>query len=99
LATFARVNDFGFIEAPYRKVVKGRVTNEIEYLTADREEQFIIAQANAPLDEKGHFLTEKVTCRHKGDFLDVEPERVDYMDVSPKQLVSVAAGLTSNSSM
>jgi DNA-directed RNA polymerase subunit beta len=93
LATFARVNDFGFIEAPYRKVVKGRVTNEIEYLTADREEQFIIAQANAPLDEKGHFLTEKVTCRHKGDFLDVEPERVDYMDVSPKQLVSVAAGL------
>ena len=93
LATFARVNDFGFIETPYRKVVKGRVTNEIEYLTADREEQFIIAQANAPLDEKGHFLTEKVTCRHKGDFLDVDPERVDYMDVSPKQLVSVAAGL------
>ncbi len=93
LATFARVNDFGFIETPYRKVVKGRVTNEIEYLTADREEQFVIAQANAPLDEKGHFLTEKVTCRCKGDFLDVEPERVDYMDVSPKQLVSVAAGL------
>ncbi len=93
LATFARVNDFGFIETPYRKVVKGRVTNEIEYLTADREEQFVIAQANAPLDDKGHFLSEKVTCRLKGDFLDVEPERVDYMDVSPKQLVSVAAGL------
>ncbi len=93
LATFARVNDFGFIETPYRKVEKGRVTNEMEYLTADREEQYIIAQANATLDEKGHFLTDKVTCRCKGDFLDVEPARIDYMDVSPKQLVSVAAGL------
>ncbi len=73
LATFARVNDFGFIETPYRKVEKGRVTSQIEYLTADREEQFIIAQANAPLDEKGHFTSEKVTCRCKGEFLDVEP--------------------------
>jgi DNA-directed RNA polymerase subunit beta len=93
LATFARVNDFGFIETPYRRVEKGRVTSHIEYLTADREEQYIIAQANAPLDEKGHFTTERVTCRCKGDFLDVEAGRVDYMDVSPKQLVSVAAGL------
>ncbi len=93
LATFARVNDFGFIETPYRKVVKGKVTAELDYLTADREDQFIVAQANAPIDEKGHFLTDKVTCRCKGDFIDVEPERVDYMDVSPKQLVSVAAGL------
>ena len=93
LATFARVNDFGFIETPYRKVEHGRVTNQMDYLTADSEEQFIIAQANAAIDEKGHFQTDKVTCRCKGDFLDVEPSRVDYMDVSPKQLVSVAAGL------
>jgi DNA-directed RNA polymerase subunit beta len=93
LATFARVNDFGFIETPYRKVEKGRVTQHIDYLTADREEQFIIAQANAAVDEKGHFTSDRVTCRCKGDFIDVEPTRVDYMDVSPKQLVSVAAGL------
>jgi DNA-directed RNA polymerase subunit beta len=93
LATFARVNDFGFIETPYRKVDKGRVTQQLEYLTADREEQYIIAQANALIDDRGHFVTEKVTCRWKGEFLDVEPGRVAYMDVSPKQLVSVAAGL------
>jgi DNA-directed RNA polymerase subunit beta len=93
LATFARVNDFGFLETPYRKVEKGRVKDQIDYLTADREENFIVAQANAPIDEKGHFLTKTVTCRSKGDFVDVEPERVDYMDVSPKQLVSVAASL------
>ncbi len=93
LATFARVNDFGFIETPYRKVASGRVSAEIEYLTADREEAYVIAQANAPIDEKGHFVTERVTCRSKGEFVDVEPARVDYMDVSPKQLVSVAAGL------
>lgn len=93
LATFARVNEFGFIETPYRKAEAGRVTDRIEYLTGDREEGFIIAQANALIDEKGVFKTEKVTCRFKGDFIDVEPEKVDYMDVSPKQLVSVAAGL------
>src|SRR5690349_5308818 len=93
LATFARVNDFGFIETPYRKVEKGRVTSHIEYLTADREEAFIVAQANASIDDKGHFLTDRVMCRCKSDFIDVEPARVDYMDVSPKQLVSVAAGL------
>jgi len=93
LATFARVNDFGFLETPYRKVEKGRVTGHLDYLTADREEQFIVAQANAPIDEKGHFTTPRVTCRSKGDFVDVEPARVDYMDVSPKQLVSVAASL------
>ena len=93
LATFARVNDFGFLETPYRKAEKGRVTNHIDYLTADREEQFIVAQANAPIDEKGHFTTPRVTCRAKSDFIDVEPTRVDYMDVSPKQLVSVAASL------
>jgi DNA-directed RNA polymerase subunit beta len=93
LATFARVNDFGFIETPYRKAEKGRVTGHIDYLTADREEAYIVAQANAPIDDRGHFTTDRVTCRCKGDFIDVEPARVDYMDVSPKQLVSVAAGL------
>ena len=93
LATFARVNDFGFIETPYRKVTKGRVTQTIEYLTADREEQFIVAQANAPIDEKGNFINERAMCRSKGDFIDVEPPNIDFMDVSPKQLVSVAAGL------
>src|SRR5439155_10966087 len=71
----------------------GRVTGHIDYLTADREEQYIVAQANAPIDEKGHFTTARVTCRAKGDFVDVEAARVDYMDVSPKQLVSVAASL------
>src|SRR4026208_528894 len=91
LATFARVNDFGFLETPYRKVEKGRVKDQIDYLTADREENFIVAQANAPVDDKGHFTTQRVPCRAKGDFVDVEPNRVDYMDVSPKQLVSVAA--------
>jgi len=93
LATFAKVNDFGFIETPYRKVVNGRVTSQLDYLTADREEQFIVAQANAPIDDKGKFQNERVMCRCKGDFIDVPPDRVDYMDVSPKQLVSVAAGL------
>jgi DNA-directed RNA polymerase subunit beta len=93
LATFARVNDFGFLETPYRRVEKGRVSGHLDYLTADREENFIVAQANAPFDDKGHFLTKTVTCRSKGDFIDVEPEKVDYMDVSPKQLVSVAASL------
>ena len=93
LATYARVNDFGFIETPYRKAEKGRVTGQLDYLTGDREEGFIIAQANSLLDDKGNFVGDRVTCRCKGDFIDVEPERVDYMDVSPKQLVSVAAGL------
>jgi DNA-directed RNA polymerase subunit beta len=93
LATFARVNDFGFLETPYRKVTNGKVTAHLDYLTADREETFTIAQANAPIDDKGNFLGEKVSCRRKGDFIDVEAKEVDYMDVSPKQLVSVAASL------
>ena len=94
LATFAQVNDFGFLETPYRKVEKGRLSpTHIDYLTADREETYIVAQANAPIDDKGNFLVEKVPCRSKGDFIDVEPTRVDFMDVSPKQLVSVAASL------
>src|SRR5213596_1356256 len=93
MSTFARINEFGFIETPYRKVEKGRVTDEIEYLTADREENFLVAQANAPVDGRGHFTGEKVSVRYRGDFLEVDPTKVNYMDVSPKQLVSVAAGL------
>jgi DNA-directed RNA polymerase subunit beta len=93
LATFARINDFGFLETPYRKADNGRVSTHLDYLTADREEAFVIAQANSPVDEKGKFTTDRVVCRGKGDFIDVEPPRVDYMDVSPKQLVSVAASL------
>ncbi|MGA3164452.1 MAG: DNA-directed RNA polymerase subunit beta, partial [Verrucomicrobiota bacterium] len=93
LATFARINDFGFLETPYRKVENGRVTNHIDYLTADREEQYIIAQANSLMDSKGNFITDRVVCRARTDFIDAEPSRVNYMDVSPKQLVSVAASL------
>src|SRR5437868_2207222 len=93
LATFAQVNDFGFIETPYRKVHNGRVTDEIEYLTGDREENYLVAQANAAVDGRGHFTGEKVSVRYRGDFLEVEPAKVHFMDVSPKQLVSVAAGL------
>jgi len=93
LSTYARVNDFGFIETPYRKVVNGKVTDEIEYLTGDRDENFYVAQANSPVDSKGKFLGETVSSRYRGDFVEIEPEKVQYMDVSPKQLVSVAAGL------
>jgi len=93
MSTYARINEFGFIETPYRKVEKGRVTDQIDFLTGDREENFLVAQANAPLDSKGHFTGEKVSIRYRGDFLEVEPAKVHYMDISPKQLVSVAAGL------
>src|ERR1700734_1068118 len=93
LATFARINDFGFIETPYRRVDSGRVTTQIDYLTADREENYLVAQANAPIDEHGNFTDEKVSCRYRGDFLEVDPGKIHYMDISPKQLVSVAAGL------
>src|SRR5438552_2548751 len=93
LATFARVNDFGFLETPYRKVDHGKVSTHLDYLTADREEAFVIAQANSPISDRGNFSTEKVVCRGRGDFIDVEPSYVNYMDVSPKQLVSVAASL------
>jgi DNA-directed RNA polymerase subunit beta len=93
LATFARINDFGFLETPYRKVETGKVREHIDYLTADREEAFVIAQANSQTKESGQFATDRVVCRGRGDFIDVEPAHVDYMDVSPKQLVSVAASL------
>ncbi len=93
MSTYAQINDFGFIETPYRKVLNGCVSDQIDYLTGDREEQFLVAQANAPIDEKGNFLGERVSVRYRGDFLEVEPAKVNYMDISPKQLVSVAAGL------
>jgi len=93
MSTFARINEFGFIETPYRRVEDGGVTTQIDYLTADREENYLVAQANAPIDEQGNFTDEKVSCRYRGDFLEVEPGKIHYMDISPKQLVSVAAGL------
>jgi DNA-directed RNA polymerase subunit beta len=93
MSTFARINEFGFIETPYRRVDSGRVTTQIDYLTADREENYLVAQANAPIDEEGNFTDEKVSCRYRGDFLEVDPGKIHYMDISPKQLVSVAAGL------
>ncbi|MBL7069985.1 MAG: DNA-directed RNA polymerase subunit beta [Candidatus Omnitrophica bacterium] len=94
LSTYARVNPLGLIETPYRKVEEGRVTRKIEYLTADIEEDKVIAQANIPLDNEGYFAEKEISCRHRGDFLPkVPPKQVQYMDVSPKQLVSVAASL------
>ncbi len=93
LSTYARVNHLGFLETPYRKVEDGHVTKRADFLTADIEEEKIIAQANAPLDENGNFQAKEVSCRHKGDFPQVPPKQVEYMDVSPKQLVSVAASL------
>lgn len=92
LATYARVNEFGFIEAPYRKVEKGRVTNKVEYMTADDEERYKVAQANSEMDDKGNLLG-KITARYRDDVLLLDPTDVDYIDVSPKQVVSVAAGL------
>ena len=93
LSTYAQVNDLGLLETPYRKVEDGKVSRKIEYLTADIEENKLIAQANAALAEDGRFEGKEVSCRHKGDFPKVEPKKVEYMDVSPKQLVSVAAAL------
>jgi DNA-directed RNA polymerase subunit beta len=93
LSTYARVNEYGFIETPYRKVENGRVTSTVEYLSADEEDNFIIAQANQALDEKGRFKESMVLARHKGDFPMTAPTNVQYMDISPKQLVSVATSL------
>ncbi len=92
-ATYARINEFGFLESPYRKVEKGKATDKIDYLNADDEEQYIIAQANAPLDEKNRFVSDRVKARYKGEFPVVKPEEVHYMDVSPNQIVSAAASL------
>ena len=93
LSTFAKVNEFGFIVTPYLKVSDGKVSKQIDYLTADEEERFVIAQANAPLDENNCFINERVMVRIRGDFLEKSPKEVEYMDVSPKQVVSIAAGL------
>lgn len=95
LSTYARVNEFGFIETPYRRVDKERgvVTDEVVYLTADEEDQYVIAQANTPVDEEGRFLVPRATARYHGEIVVVPVERVDLMDVSPKQMVSLAASL------
>ncbi|GAA1189106.1 DNA-directed RNA polymerase subunit beta [Pseudonocardia alaniniphila] len=94
LSTFAQVNPFGFIQTPYRKVDNGRVTEQIDYLTADEEDRFVIAQANAPLDDDGNFQEERVLVRRKGGEVDfISPTGVDYIDVSPRQMVSVATAL------
>ncbi|HHX50935.1 MAG TPA: DNA-directed RNA polymerase subunit beta [Clostridia bacterium] len=95
LSTYARINEFGFIETPYRKVdkEKGIVTDEIVYITADEEENYIIAQANAPLDENGRFVDKRVNARHGQEILVVPADRADFMDVTPKQVWSVATAL------
>jgi len=93
LATYARINEYGFLETPYRKVLNSRVTDDIVYLSADEEADVIIAQANAPLDEKGCFVRDDVLSRNRDDYPVVPPEQVQFMDVSPKQLVSAAASL------
>ncbi len=95
LASFARINEYGFVEAPYRKVDKatGVVTDEVTYMPADMEDDFIVAQANEPLDEQNRFARSKVTTRHRGEFKEEDPSVVDYMDVSPKMVVSVATAM------
>ncbi len=95
LSTFAKINEYGFIESPYRKVIKGKgiVTDEIEYMTADIEDEYIIAQANEPMDKNGKFEKKKVAARYKEEILEVPAGDVDYMDVSPRQVVSVATAM------
>ena len=95
LASYAQINRYGFIEAPYRKVDKatGRLTGEIEYMTADIEDEFIVAQATEPLDEEGYLLNERITCRRRNEIIEVDRENVDYVDVSPKMMVSIATAM------
>ena len=95
LATFAKINHYGFIEAPYRKIDKatGRVTDEVVYMTADVEDEYIVAQANEKLNEDGTFVNRRVLTRYKGEFIEVDCERVDYMDISPRMVVSVATAM------
>ena len=93
LAVYARTNEYGFLETPYRRVSNGRVSGDIEYLSAIEEGQFVIAQANSTLTSRGQFVDELVSCRHQNEFTLFPPDRVEYMDVSPKQIVSVAASL------
>jgi DNA-directed RNA polymerase subunit beta len=93
LCIHARINDFGFIETPYRKVKNGKVTEEIEFLTAEKEDEVTIAQANAPIDDRGHYQEEKVKSRFQSDYPLAEPDKIQYMDVAPNQIVSAAAAL------
>ncbi|NLJ84175.1 MAG: DNA-directed RNA polymerase subunit beta [Halanaerobiaceae bacterium] len=93
MSTYARINNFGFLESPYRRVVDGKPTDEIVYLSADEEDKYIIAQANEPIDEKGNFRNEYLIAKYRGKILEVTPDKVDFMDVSPKQLVGVSASL------
>jgi DNA-directed RNA polymerase subunit beta len=93
LACYARVNEYGLIESPYRKATHGRVTDEVEYLTADRENDLVVAQANSILDKNGKFQSSRVLCRYRGDFKEFSPEDIDYMDISPMQVVSVSTAL------
>ena len=95
LASFARINEYGFIEAPYRRVDKetGCVLDEVEYMTADVEDNFVVAQANEPLDDEGRFSNERVAARYRDQILEIERDKVDYMDVSPKMVVSIATAM------
>ena len=94
LATYAKINDYGFIEAPYRKIDKatGRVTDIVEYMTADMEDNFVVAQANEPVDENGHFINKRVLARDRAEIIEVDASVPDYIDVSPKMVISVATG-------
>ena len=93
MSLYSQINDFGFLETPYRKVVDGKVTDQIDYLSGDKEEQYVIAQANAPIDEDGRFINNFVMSRYRGESEEHPKDEVNYMDVSPKQLVSAAAGI------
>ena len=95
MASYARINKYGFIEAPYRKVDKetGCLTDEITYMTADVEDEYTIAQATEPVDENNRFVNERITCRHRNETISVSRDRVDYVDVSPKMMVSVATAM------
>ena len=95
LSTYARINEYGFIEAPFRKVdhATARVTDEVVYMTADVEDQYIVAQAAEPTDENGHFINERITCRHRDEIIGVEKEKVDFVDISPRMMVSIASAM------
>ena len=93
LATFAKVNEYGFLEAPFRRVVDGQVTDEVIYMSADVEDEYIVAQANEPLTEDGHFANPKVAGRYRDEFVEVESERADFMDITPRMVVSVATSM------
>ncbi|MCB4792218.1 MAG: DNA-directed RNA polymerase subunit beta [Elusimicrobia bacterium] len=93
LATFARINEYGLIESPYRKVENSKITDNIEYMTANKEDEYIVAQANSPIDKNGRFMTDLVSARYFDDFPIVPPSKIDYMDISPMQVISISAAL------